>query len=84
MGKRSKGYVREQRKRAITKKLRILKDVRYFDDCEGFEAFVNNPVSVGGLDKGKVHCSCGMCAEKTRKVGWKHSDKRKLEKETDE
>lgn len=84
MKKRGMGYVREQRNRAIARKLRILKDVRYFDNCEGFNVFVNNPVAVGGLDKGKIHCSCGMCAEKTRNVGWKHSDKRKLEKENDE
>lgn len=32
------------------------------------------------LSKGKVHCSCPMCQEKTRIQGWKHSDAVKLSK----
>lgn len=38
------------------------------------------------LSKGKVHCSCPMCAQKTKKNGWKHGDEINLEKglETEE
>lgn len=26
------------------------------------------------LSKGKIHCSCPMCREKTKERGWKHAD----------
>ena len=32
------------------------------------------------LSKGKVHCSCPMCAQKTKNIGYSHSDKIKLSK----
>ena len=30
------------------------------------------------LSKGKVHCSCPLCATKTKKDGYSHSDLKKL------
>ena len=36
------------------------------------------------LSKGKVHCSCHMCSQKTRKNGWKHRDKVNREKGLEE
>lgn len=32
------------------------------------------------LSKGKVHCSCPMCAAKTKTNGWKHSDLKEIER----
>lgn len=32
----------------------------------------------GELSKGKIHCSCPMCREKTWAIGPKHSDKKKM------
>lgn len=34
----------------------------------------------GYLRKGKIHCSCPLCAAKTRKNGYTISDLKKLEK----
>lgn len=31
------------------------------------------------LAKGKVHCSCPLCSEKTKTLGWKHSDKKRIQ-----
>lgn len=36
------------------------------------------------LNKGKVHCSCPLCTEKTRNLGWKHSDKKRIQAMKDE
>lgn len=48
-------------------------------DCSALNGFTN-----GGewhrLDKAKLHCSCPMCRQKTKEIGWKHSDKVKLAK----
>ena len=32
------------------------------------------------LSKGKIHCSCPMCREKTRELGFKHADKINMQK----
>jgi len=34
----------------------------------------------GRYDKGKIHCSCWMCAQKTNRDGFKHSDQKKMQK----
>ena len=49
------------------------------DLWHGTQELLDNPRFVGKLLKGKVHCSCPMCATKTKKDGWKHSDAQKLE-----
>ena len=54
------------------------------------ELLENNPKYVGHLVKGKIHCSCPICAAKTNpkrgtlEHGWKHSDKKKLIKISNE
>lgn len=30
------------------------------------------------LSKGKIHCTCPMCRQKTKEIGWKHADLIKL------
>lgn len=78
MNRSSKGYYRYQKERAIIHKKYI---------CEHVYTWYNMSEShIGQLGKGKVHCSCYMCSSKvTGKYpqGWKHSDKKKLEREKD-
>ncbi len=40
------------------------------------------PVRIGKLSKGKIHCSCPLCASKTTGYfgkHWKHSDQKKID-----
>lgn len=55
------------------KKANIVKNV-YFEGQD----LVENERFVGKLKKGKIHCSCYMCATKTKKDGWKHSDRKHM------
>lgn len=54
------------------------------------EELTGNPVFVGRLTKGKIHCSCPACAAKTNSKnpaitrGWKHSDLQKIQKLSDD
>ena len=57
--KRNRGYYRMQRKRAIGRKLRIVKSIWAKD---GYEYAVKMP---GRYHKGKIHCSCWMCSQKS-------------------
>lgn len=52
---RNRGYYRHQRKRAIKRKLHILKNIKNYEDD-----YVTAK-TVGQLNKGKVHCSCPLC-----------------------
>ncbi|MER2262099.1 MAG: hypothetical protein ABS934_08780 [Psychrobacillus sp.] len=56
MKNRSKAYTRHQRERVIQKKMKIVRNVFYWDDNE--EKYL--PVR-GKFSKGKVHCSCSLC-----------------------
>lgn len=53
MNKRNRAVRRHLRKRAIKRKLAIVKATFYLDD---FSQIVE-----GKYSKGKVHCSCRMC-----------------------
>lgn len=66
---RSLAYYRHHRKRAIARKKRIL--ISYY------EGYTKN---LGRLSKGKIHCSCMMCTEKTRYLGYSKSDQIKIMK----
>lgn len=57
---RNRSYTRHQRKRAIKRKLSILKNVKGHDLME-FKNGVISPIKKGRYAKGKVHCSCRMC-----------------------
>ena len=58
--KRSRGYYREQRHRAICRKKEICKRVYGFDWYRDFD---------GKYSKGKIHCGCGIC-KYGRKYGY--------------
>lgn len=83
MANRSKEYYRIQRKKHINRKKKIIKELNnyWYYEYEGI------------LNKGKIHCGCGMCRNKTNNKGkhrlihgnynpsknWKYSDKQKIE-----
>lgn len=56
MMKRTRAYRRQQRQRAIRKKLDILQRILHVERL---------PI-VGKLSKGKVHCSCNVCRYEQR------------------
>ena len=57
---RDRGYYRKQRKRAIHRKERIL---RQLGGEENVRAWSHG--ATGRLPKGKIHCSCWMCRKKS-------------------
>lgn len=69
MKNRARNYYRIQRKRHINRKKRIIKGLN------DYWVYKHE----GMLSKGKIHCSCYMCAGKTNWHGYKPSDLRKLE-----
>lgn len=62
MATHNRGYYREQRNKHIRRKKRII-HMKY--DFLGYKY-------EGSLSKGKIHCSCGMCMNKTRNKGRRH------------
>ena len=78
--KHNKTYKRFKTQVHISRKKRIVKD------CWGLSSdFVPNVLTQPHrLSKGKVHCSCPMCSQKTRKNGWKYRDKVNREKGLEE
>lgn len=59
--KRNRGYFRDQRKRAIARKFSIQK--KRIGTKEANELYDER--KRGQLSKGKIHCSCPMCREKS-------------------
>ena len=55
MPKRNMGYYRAQRKKAINRKKRIIRDQHNYWNVR-FD---------GELSKGKIHCSCPLCRRKS-------------------
>lgn len=76
----NKSYKRFKTQVHISRKKRIVKD------CWGLSSdFIPNVLTQPHrLSKGKVHCSCPMCSQKTRKNGWKYRDKVNREKGLEE
>ncbi|QJC53545.1 hypothetical protein HGI30_19735 [Paenibacillus albicereus] len=62
-GRRCKGYYRHHRERVIRRKVRLARRLGWVE---------KHP---GAFSKGKVHCSCRYCREKTGELGWKKSDR---------
>lgn len=74
---RNRGYYREKRRNAIKRKFNILKNNWGSD-----EAIKHFQDSKGKLSKGKVHCSCRMCREKTKDC-LKPSEIKKMNRDLD-
>lgn len=64
MSNRTRAYYRDVRNKAIARKLRI--SANYWH--------VKAP---GVLSKGKIHCSCWMCSEKSKYLGRPISEQRR-------
>lgn len=65
---RSRAYNRHHRKRVIQRKLNIAKHIGWHPRFNGYFA------------KGKIHCSCWMCSQKTKTDGLPHSQIIQLER----
>ena len=65
---RSRAYYRHHRRRAIQRKAKIAEYNGCYVPSNGYFA------------KGKVHCSCWMCSQKTNKDGFPHSQVNQLER----
>ena len=70
--KHNYNYRQHHSERIVKKKQHIIQDIFHINNLD------NRKWSHNGLKKNKVHCSCPMCSEKTRNIGYKHSDKKKL------
>lgn len=78
MANRSRAYYRKMRVKHIHRKKKI---------AELYYGWGYYRID-GKYSKGKIHCSCPMCSEKTKNKknhyypsrNWKHSDKVKIEK----
>ena len=76
-------YTEKRHNRAVSRKneFRIIERKKKILDSYGegvSEEFTNGQTH--RLAKSKIHCSCPMCQAKTRAIGWKHSDKVKIER----
>ncbi|KAB2331252.1 hypothetical protein [Bacillus mesophilum] len=65
---RNLAYYRRHRNRVIRRKTKFVNQIGWQPRHHGYFA------------KGKIHCSCGMCAQKTNKHGFPHSQKVQLER----
>lgn len=64
----TKSHIRHESYTHIRRKEKILKNVKlgsYYGYTRG---------QPHRISKGKIHCSCPMCREKTKERGWKHAD----------
>lgn len=66
---RTRSYYRHQRKRVIERKKKVVDQGYWFVPNEQY----------GRLAKGKVHCSCPMCSQKTARYGFPKSQLARLE-----
>ena len=65
---RERAYYRHHRKRVIQRKAKMAKQIGWHSRFTGY------------LAKGKIHCSCGLCTQKTNKHGFPHSQVAQLER----
>lgn len=79
-------YTQKRHDKALTRKntykhiQRHTYILKYVWDSSSFIGMTKNGKQVHRLSKAKIHCSCPMCQQKTRNLGWKHSDRVKLAK----
>lgn len=66
---RDRAFYRHHRKRVIDRKWRIAKQIRWHVKHN----------QRGRLAKGKIHCSCGLCNEKTRLLGYPKAERARIE-----
>ncbi|MFC0212118.1 hypothetical protein ACFFK0_06555 [Paenibacillus chartarius] len=66
---RSRAFYRHHRERVINRKKKVVKQGFWHVKDEQF----------GRLAKGKIHCSCWWCSEKTHRLGFPKSEKARIE-----
>lgn len=71
--KRDRAYYRMQRRRTISRKIGVLKQVQ---GKESVQAWTRG--SSGRLSKGKIHCSCPLCRVKSYDE-LSHRDRKQME-----
>lgn len=72
MSKRTRCEIRALREKAIRRKYRkMVHDM-------GWGPMVKEYSQPGRLSKRYLGCSCGLCRAKTRELGWRHSDIRRM------
>lgn len=72
-------YRRHQRQRVIRKRILKIKN-GWHEDLSTFSGSFSKP---GRYAKWNMSCNCWMCRSKTRELGNKRSELRKLEREKD-
>lgn len=82
-----KAKKRKNDEKHIKRKENIIKNVYdasfgtfHYDKDSTYNAYTYNGEQIHRLSKNKIHCSCPMCTEKTKNIGWKHGDKVKFDK----
>lgn len=73
---RSRDYYRYQRERAIERKYKIR--IMQWGSQDAYKYVRSRPNIYGQLNKGKVHCGCGLCTEKSKVHGYKKQDLAKI------
>lgn len=73
---RSRDYYRYQRERAMERKYKIR--VMQWGSQTAYRLVGSRPDVYGQLNKGKIHCGCGLCTEKSKVHGYKKQDLSKL------
>lgn len=79
-------YTQKRHDRALARKntYKHIQKRAYISKCiwdsSRYDYLTKDGKQIHRLSKAKVHCSCPMCQQKTRNLGWKHSDQVKLAK----
>lgn len=71
---RTKQYRRDEAQKHIRRKEHIIKNVYCMHD----NWWTRDGEQRNRLSKGKIHCSCPLCSAKTKELGFRHSEKKKL------
>ncbi|MCM3786235.1 hypothetical protein M3231_25085 [Neobacillus mesonae] len=73
--KRTRGYYRHHRQRVIERKKKLIEDHLgwHVPNCQ-----------FGRLSKSKIHCSCSMCSEKSRHLGFPKSALTRIESQMEQ
>lgn len=83
----NRGMQRYETQKHIKRKERIIRSVydassAYIGSGEFYDYYKER--GLHRLSKDKIHCSCPLCSEKTKNIGFKHSDLIKIAKGLEE
>ncbi|NGP46238.1 hypothetical protein G4V62_15225 [Bacillaceae bacterium SIJ1] len=69
---RPRAYYQHHRWRVMKRKSKLVRQLQWHVKYAGM------------LSKGKIHCSCWMCSQKTKKDGPPHADHRRIKRMLDQ